>query len=311
MTNNSINSIESFAVWGKTSDNHPLQCDAHINMFLPTRMNIDFPSIDIGLRIHNCHQVESIGIFIPFNLPTNKDFSDLSYKFNEEKIVRGIFNTNFIYKSPNDSPNIQIDFSNNKSTEIIPIDFNTISILSENDGISLEIPICSKLQYQTVKYGYIIFRIPYTELPQLLENNKIVTQSTLESPILKTRYLFSFKLNDLRTLPLKIRSRIGNSNISLKYIISISSQIDVTCTHLHKIRQMEYELFKDYLPSNMDHSNVFVYHCICKPNETKDIEITLEKKQLNYKTTIAYSIIIIVLNIISCFFYDLLRYLFT
>ena len=311
MSNKSANTIESFAIWGKTSDNHPLQCDAHINMFLPIRTNIDFPSIDIGLRIYDCHQVESIGIFIPFNLPTNNGFTDLSYKFSEEKIVRGIFNTNFIYKSPNDSPNIQIDFSNNRSTEIIPVDFNAISISKEDFGISLEIPICSKLNYNTVKYGYIIFRTPYAVFPQFLENNKIITQSTLESPIQKTRYLFSFKLNDLRTLPLRIRAKIGKSNIKLKYFLSISSQIDVTCTHLHKIRKMEYDLFKDFLPPNMDHSNVIVYHCICKPNETKDIEITLEKKQLNYKTIIAYSIIIIALNTVSCLFYDLLKFIFT
>ncbi len=133
----------------------------------------------------------------------------------------------------------------------------------------------------------------------------------MESPIQKTRYLFSFKLNDLRTLPLRIRAKIGKNNIKLKYILSISSQIDVTCTHLHKIRKMEYELFKDYLPSNMDHSNVIVYHCICKPNETKDIEITLEKKQLNHKTIIAYSLIIIALNTVSCLFYDLLKLIFT
>lgn len=75
MGNKSGNTIASFAVWGKTSDNHPLQCDAHINMFLPIRTNIDFPSIDIGLRIYDCLQVESIGIFIPFNLPTNNSFT--------------------------------------------------------------------------------------------------------------------------------------------------------------------------------------------------------------------------------------------
>lgn len=47
MSNKSANTIESFAIWGKTSDNHPLQCDAHINMFLPIRTNIDIPSIDM------------------------------------------------------------------------------------------------------------------------------------------------------------------------------------------------------------------------------------------------------------------------
>lgn len=308
---NKINSIETFAIFGKTSDNHPLQCDVHVNMFLPLQININVPSIDIGIRIYNCHKVNSIGIFIPFSLPISENFTDLSYKFNEEKIVRGIFNSNFNYRSPNSSPNIQIDFANNKSTEIIPIDFNSISFNKETFGISFEIPICSKLHYQTVEYGYIIFRTPYAELPQLLENNKIITQSNLESPILKTRYLFSFKLNDIRTLPLKIRDKITNSNISLKYMLSISSQLNVTCTHLHKVRKMEYELFKDYLPCNMESSNVFVYHCVYKPNETKDVEISFEKKQLNYKTLITYSMIIIILNIISCLFYDLLKSFFT
>ena len=130
-------------------------------------------------------QIESIGIFIPFNLPNNNDFTDLSYKFSEEKIVRGIFNTNFIYKSPNDSPNIQIDFSNDRSTEIIPVDFNGISVIKEDFGISLEIPICSKLQYNTVKYGYIIFRTPYAVFPHFLENNNPVNigKSHTKNPI--------------------------------------------------------------------------------------------------------------------------------
>lgn len=287
---------DSFAIYASDK----CEIDVHINVWTNMK-NINY--IDIGLCIYKKKNFNVFNIYIPYHI-SQSDIFDLSEILKDETVMRGIFNQkcSITISSVDSYYNVKLD---GYSMRVISLNTCLNSVNKIENGTIITFAIS---QWSEDNIAYIRFRLPYKSLSYYLANKKHVYIEALESPIMKEKFIYNFKINESRTLPKEVLKSMDNLVVikTINFFICMTDKSSINSEKVHKTRIIESEIFKSYIPDKQFLKNSITYQWCYGKNVRYTLSAFLERKYINWISVIFYSVAIVLLNIISNFFFKII-----
>lgn len=296
---------DGFAIWF-SGNSQCFEFDVHINEWIAAKSNF----IDIGIRIFNTYDIKNGYIFIPFKL-SSSSVVDVAHTLSDEKITRGVFNTACKITIPIDKPIFKIEY-NNRIENIIPLDLLKPVTNTIEDGTLIQLSFNDVISRLDTSETYIRFRIPHESLNKRFISPKHNYKSIFESPIITDKINYTIQINESRTLPSRIKYFFADNSQHInkvRVLLSASQEYDIDDSTCYKVRHLEEDLYKNYVPSVFKCDNAITYHWVIENMTHYNFFIKLEIKKLLYKSLLLYSILIILLSFVGNILWKLLTML--
>lgn len=249
--------------------------------------------VEVGVMVEDVRQAEKLHIFIPMLL-SHDQICDCSPYFNNNDIVQGIFNEPLKARyEPGPSGPLVLrrgnshiycrmhNFAVRPGTKIIvsrelnvrPFGGGTICTIE-----SASIQACRASNRKSRAYFRLRFRISTKPNENPFVKDIPVFDRFILSGYEHVEYL-DFRLNDARTLPTAVETRMANDQSPGATIISlvafltavpVSAALSVTHTAFHKMRLLENDIWTAYADGIPD--GMVVYHWRKKGTLTKPID---------------------------------------
>ncbi len=304
---------DGWAIWINGDDTSTIYMNDWIN---PNGKNY----IDIAVRIRGIMDSTALNIFIPF-LITADEVEDVSLKLCDEAILRATFSAICI-----------IDFKKNAYTSEIAYKGRTIDLVHLSSvGFTMQTFQHSSLMkvdfsvlhnYLDNDEAYILFRIPHKSLDEtfkpILNVDSIFEKmrDLLTTPVIEERYGYSIRINEERLLPSEIyrigafhRQKLKKAVITL----SVSENYELNDANCYRIRRLEEDLYKSYVPEGFSCEDVITYQW----NQTREQNLQghfnfyfdISHAAISKASVMIYMIILVIVGSAGSALYDLLKYI--
>ena len=287
---------DSFAIYASDE----CEIDVHINVW--TNMN-NANYIDVGLRINKKENFNKISIYVPYNISQN-DICDLSGVLKSETVMRGIFNQKCSITISSDESYYDVQLTD-YSMRIVPTKLCINDIANIENGTIISFAIS---EWSADNIAYIRFRLPYKSLSDYLSTKRPIYIEALESPIMKESYPYNFKLNESRTLPQEILKFVNSLAVikTINFFLCMPDKCSISPGSAHKTRIIENKIFKPYIPDKQFEKNSIAYQWCYSKAKRYTLSTFFEQKYINWVSVIFYSSVVIILNVISNFLFQLI-----
>ena len=260
---------DGWAVWIDGDD----VSTVYLNDWLNPRAN---SFVDVAVRIRGVQATRSLNIFIPFSV-SREEVRDISLLLQDEHILRATFSAGCI-----------IDYLKNDCTSEVAYNGRTIDLVHISRlGFSLKplaggTLLCADLEalreYLSTDEAYFLFRLPHRSLDDVFHREINVggllsrLRDLLTSPVHSEKYGYSVRINEARLLPPEInrvgafhRQKLKKAVITL----SINDAYEVSDRNCYRIRRLEEELYRSYVPEDFSCEDVITYQW----NQTREHDL--------------------------------------
>ena len=222
--------------------------------------------VDIGVRIRGVKATKSLNVYVPFTVSDN-EIEDVSLLFNDTKILQATFSAACIVDYKKNQHTSEIAY-NGKTIDIVHISTlkNKIKPLAGGTLITVDLEYMN--QFLDNDEAYFIWRMPHKSLNEIFKScvnvDNVMTRlrDLLTTPVVSEKYGYSIRINESRLLPEEItrigvfhRQRLKKAVITL----SIDENYEINDSGCYRIRRLEENLYKDYLPKNYNCEDVITY----------------------------------------------------
>ena len=222
--------------------------------------------VDIAIRIRGVKSSRSLKVYVPFAVSAD-EIEDVSLLFNNTKILQAIFSTACIVDYKKNEHTSEIAY-NGKTVDIVHIstlEYQT-HLLAEGTVISISF---EKLQaFLDNDEAYFIWRMPHKSLNEILKPHVNMGnvlerfRDLITTPVVSEKYGYSIRINESRLLPEEI-TRIGAFHRQklnkAVVVLSIDESYEINDSGCYRIRRLEENLYKKYLPKNYKCEDVITY----------------------------------------------------
>ena len=250
---------DGWAVWIDGEDTSTI----HINDWLnPTGKSF----VDIAVHIRGIKSSKSLNVYVPFSV-LHEEIKDVSLSFKDTKILQAIFSAACI-----------VDFKKNQHTSEIAYNGKTVDIIHisttnfKTETLSKGTLICVDLQelqpYLDNDEAYFIWRMPHKSLDVIFKTHVNVgnmmerLRDLITTPVISEKYGYSIRINESRLLPEEI-TRIGmfhRQKLEKAVItLSIDEKYELNDSNCYRIRRLEENLYRDYLPKGYQRDDIITY----------------------------------------------------
>ena len=222
--------------------------------------------VDIAIRIRGVKASKCLHVYVPFAV-SYEEIQDVSLLFQDKKILQATFSAACIMEYKKNERTSEIAY-NGKTIDIVHISSleYQVSLLSEGTHISIDL---EKLQpFLDNDEAYFIWRMPHKSLDEIFKPRadveKVMSRLTdlITTPIVSEKYGYSIRINEARLLPDEI-TRIGafhRQKLKKAVItLSIDEDYELNDAGCYRIRRLEENLYKDYLPNQYKSEDVITY----------------------------------------------------
>lgn len=286
---------DSFAIYASH------KCDVHIHINIWTDLKYN-NYIDLGFLVTKKRDFKTISVYIPYHF-VDKEMQDLSEVLKTSQVMTAIFNQPCDITSSNIKLSYDVQFQN-LIVKFLPLESCLYKVEKVADGTLLTFHIS---QWSKDNACYFRFRLPYKSLSDHLQAQKHTYLHSIESPIMNEEYIYNFKLNESRTLPEEILQNINDhaTLTKINFFICVPQKCDVKNDKVYKIRIVEQNKFKTYMPQEFTKKSLVTYEW---KQDKKSIKATfsafLKRKCINFQSILLYMLIIITINTVcNLFFY--------
>ena len=250
---------DGWAVWIDGEDTSTI----HINDWLnPKGKNY----VDIALHIRGIKSGKSMNVYVPFPV-VNEEIEDVSLSFGDTKILQAIFSAACIvdYKK---NPHASEIAYNGKTVDIIHISTTDFQTEPLSDGTLIRVDLQALQPYLDNDEAYFIWRMPHKSLDEIFKPHVDVgnamerLRDLITTPVVSEKYGYSIRINESRLLPEEItrigmfhRQKLNKAAIT----ISVDENYELNDTGCYRIRRLEENLYKEYLPSDYQMEDVITY----------------------------------------------------
>lgn len=258
--------------------------------------------MDVAIHIRGIKETTSLSMYFPFSV--NKDeIDDISLKFNDKNLSRAIFSSMCVIDYKKNTATSEIAY-NGKTVDIVHLSALDYTVKPVSKGTLLKIPFNELLEHLDNNEAYFMFRIPHKSMDDIFKKRinmgNVMTRmrDLLLTPMIAERYGYSIRINEARLLPDEINRLRAFHKQKLKkavLTISIDEGYELNDTDCYRIRRMEEELYKGFLPEKFPVSDSVTY-------QWQQVRETNLKGQFNFYLTISRQAI----SKISMFFYMIL-----
>lgn len=277
--------------------------------------------IDVAIHIRGVRETTSLSMYLPFPVSAD-EIEDVSLDFNDEGLSRAVFSSMCL-----------VDYKKNKVTSEIAYNGKTVDIvhISELDciaepvsgGTLLKVPFAELMKYLDNDEAYFMFRVPHKTITEVFrQRNRVGNFSNklhdlLMSPIISESYGYSVRINEARLLPKEINSIGAFHRQKLKkavVTITIADDYEISDMSCYRIRRLEEELYRNFLPKGFDGEAAVTYQW----QQTRETELkghfnfylSISRNAISKSSLIFYLIIIVFLDVAGGMTWDFIQFLF-
>ena len=305
---------DGWAVWIDGDDTSTV----YINDWINPKGN---SYIDFGIRIRSVQVSRYLNIYVPFSI-TLEEIEDVSLLFHDRKILQAIFSTACIVDYLKNEHTSEIAY-NGKLVDIVHISTleKRVSPLSKGTLISVDL---EKLQpFLDNDEAYFIWRMPHKSLDEIFKSHADVGniisrfRDLITTPVISEKYCYSIRINESRLLPEEI-TKIGSFHRQkLKkavVTISIDESYELNDGGCYRIRRLEDNLYKDYLPKKYKSDGVITYQW----HQTREYNLqgqfnfyfNIMKNSVSRASMILYLVLLLSVGVLGDFLSDFVKSLF-
>ena len=267
--------------------------------------------VDIAVRIRGAKNVKSLNVYVPFVVNAD-EIEDVSLLFQDTKILQATFSAACIIDFKKNVHTSEIAY-NGKTVDIVHIStlkHHTV-LLSEGTLISINLEMLQP--FFDNDEVYFVWRMPHKTLDEIFKprvdmgNMLDRLRDLITTPVVSEKYGYSIRINESRLLPEGI-TRIGafhRQKLKKAVItISVDESYELNDSGCYRIRRLEENLYKEYLPADYQNEDVITYQW--NQNRTDDnmkgqfnFYFSIAKNSISKSSMFLYMVLLMALGIIG------------
>jgi hypothetical protein len=238
--------------------------------------------MDIAIHIRGIKGTVSMSIYLPFPVDKN-EIEDISLKFYDRNLSRAIFSSMCLIDYKKNVATSEIAY-NGKTVDIVHLSAIDYTLNPVSKGTLLKVNFAELAEYLDNDEAYFMFRVPHKSVDDVfkkrLDVGNVMTRmrDLLLTPMVTERYGYSVRINEARLLPDEINNIGAFHRQKLKkaiLTISIDEGYELNDNGCYRIRRMEEDLYKDFLPKKFPTTDAVTYQW----QESREINL---KGQFNF-----------------------------
>ena len=277
--------------------------------------------MDVSIHIRGIKETKSLNMYFPF-LVDKSEIEDVSLNFKDENLSRAIFSSMCVVDYKKNNVTSEIAY-NGKTVDIVHISAIDYSLKPVSKGTLMNISFDGIFEYLDNDEVYFMFRIPHKSITEVFRQRTKVgsfltrIRDMIMSPIVSESYGYSVRINEARLLPKEINSVGAFHRQKLKkavVTISIADDYEINDVACYRIRRLEEELYKNFLPSSFNNENIVTYQW----QQSRDVNLkghfnfyfNVSRNAISHGSVLIYILIIILLNAVGSSVWDLIKTLY-
>jgi hypothetical protein len=250
---------DGWAVWIDGEDTSTI----HINDWL-SPMGKSF--VDIAIHIRGIKLCKSLNVYVPFPV-LDEEIEDVSLCFGDTKILQAIFSAACIVDYKKNQHASEIAY-NGKTVDIVHISTTRVKSAPLSNGTLIRVDLQELQPYLDNDEAYFIWRMPHKSLDAIFKpyvnvgNAMERLRDLITTPVVSEKYGYSIRINESRLLPEEItrigmfhRQKLNKAAIT----ISIDENYELNDAGCYRIRRLEENLYRNYLPKEYQCEDVITY----------------------------------------------------
>ena len=159
---------------------------------------------------------------------------------------------------------------NGKTVDIVHISTTDFKIEPLSSGTLIRVDLQKLQPYLDNDEAYFIWRMPHKSLDAIFKSHVDVgnamerLRDLITTPVVSEKYGYSIRINESRLLPEEI-TRIGmfhRQKLKKAVItLSVDESYELNDSNCYRIRRLEENLYKNYLPKDYRCEDVITYQC--------------------------------------------------
>lgn len=250
---------DGWAVWIDGEDTSTI----HINDWLNPKGK---SYVDIAIHIRGIKSSKSLNVYVPFPV-LDEEIEDVSLSFGNTKILQAIFSAACIVDYQKNQHTSEIAY-NGKTVDIVHLSTTNFRAEPLSTGTLIRIDLQELQPYLDNDEAYFIWRMPHKSLDAIFKpyvnvgNAMERLRDLITTPVVSEKYGYSIRINESRLLPEEVtrigmfhRQRLNKAAIT----ISVDENYELNDAGCYRIRRLEENLYKEYLPADYQAEDVITY----------------------------------------------------
>ena len=250
---------DGWAVWIDGDDVSTI----HINDWLNP---VGKSFVDIAIHTRGIRVCRSLNVFVPFSV-SREEIEDVSLRFGDTKILQAVFSTACIVDYQKNPHTSEIAY-NGKTVDIVHISTTDFQADPLSRGTLIRVDLQQLQPYLDNDEAYFIWRMPHKSLDEIFKprvnmgNALERLRDLITTPVVSEKYGYSIRINESRLLPEEItrigmfhRQKLNKAVITL----SVDENYELNDAGCYRIRRLEENLYKSYLPANYPTEDAITY----------------------------------------------------
>ena len=294
---------DGWAVWIDGEDTSTI----HINDWLNPKGN---SYVDIAIHIRGIRVSKLLNVYVPFSV-VKEEIEDVSLSFSDTKILQAIFSAACIVDYKKNPYASEIAY-NGKTVDIVHISATNFQANPLSNGTLIRLDLQDLQPYLDNDEAYFIWRMPHKSLDAIFKTHVDVgnamerLRDLITTPVVSEKYGYSIRINESRLLPEEI-TRIGmfhRQKLKKAAItISLDENYELNDAGCYRIRRLEENLYRDYLPADYPCEDVITYQW----NQSRDDHFqgqfnfyySITRESISKGSMLLYMILLLAVGIIS------------
>ena len=274
--------------------------------------------VDLAIRIRGVKASKNLYVYVPFAL-SRDEIEDVSLLFNDTKILQATFSSACIVDYKKNDHTSEIAY-NGKTVDIVHISTFDHKVELLADGTLISISLDAIQSYLDNDEAYFIWRMPHKSLneifkPRINMGNMLGRlRDLITTPVVSEKYGYSIRVNESRLLPEEI-TRIGafhRQKLKKAVItLSIDEDYEINDSGCYRIRRLEENLYKKYLPESYSFDDVITYQWQQSRDENLQGQFNfyynITKDSINSGSMSLYMILLLIIAVWGEMLADLVR----
>ena len=266
--------------------------------------------VDLAIRIRGMKASKRLCVYVPFEIRAD-EIEDVSLLYENKKILQAIFSASCIIDYKKNEYTSEIAY-NGKTVDIMHISAVGYDVTPLADGSLISVDFEALQQYIDNDEAYFAWRMPHKSLDEVFKPHVNVGnvmsrfRDLITTPVVSEKYGYSVRINESRLLPEEI-TRLGafhRQKLKKAVItISIDEGYELNDANCYRIRRLEENLYKRYLPKNYKHEGVITYQW----NQNRDYNLqgqfnfyyNVTKDSINIGSMTLYMVLLLVISVIG------------
>ena len=222
--------------------------------------------VDFAVRIRGIMASKLLSVYVPFEVK-KEEIEDVSLLFNDTNILQATFSSSCIIEYKKNEHTSEIAY-NGKTVDIVHISSLNYKVSPLAKGTLIAFDLVNLQPFLDNDEAYFIWRMPHKSLDEVFAPRKDMNSAMerlkdlITTPIVAEKFGYSIRINEARLLPEEItkigafhRQKLKKAVVTL----SVNESYELNDAGAYRIRRLEENLYKDFLPKGYKSEDVITY----------------------------------------------------